>query len=166
MSSDPEIQSLVTANLATVCVESVLTGIFWVLYAGSTYLLVQRHRMQAVQAAGASTRSLFKSPMFIASNIIFATVTAVSNSPVRLSAQTAHGPRQHWGLTIYRLFYAFDTIQTGTESLFFFFANMREPSEIAKTACFLITVLTSDSMIVRPSPFATRDLLLITCAPF
>lgn len=86
MSSNPEVQSLVTTNLATVCVESALTGIFWILYAGSTYLLVQRNRMHAAQAAGASTRSFYKSPMFIASNIILATVTAVSRSVIRMSA--------------------------------------------------------------------------------
>lgn len=56
-------------------------------------------------------------------------------------------PLQHWSVTVYRLFYAFATFKNGTEP-FFVFANVAHPSVIAKTACFLITVLASDAMIV------------------
>ncbi|KZT68211.1 hypothetical protein DAEQUDRAFT_766586 [Daedalea quercina L-15889] len=128
MSSNPEIQSLVTTNLATVCVESALTGIFWVLYAASTYLLALRGRERAAQA-GSSPRSVFKTPMFIASHIIAATVTA------------------HWSLTVYRLFRALVQFMSGTEPLYFY-ADIAEPSEIAKTACLVATVLASDAMII------------------
>ena len=100
MSSSPEVQSLVTTNLATVCVESALTGVFWALYAGSTYLLVQRNRMQAAQATGISSRSFYKSPMFIASNIILVTVTAVSCSrAIAMSTLVTHGPAVSIGVS-------------------------------------------------------------------
>ncbi|KAH9842683.1 uncharacterized protein C8Q71DRAFT_794063 [Rhodofomes roseus] len=128
MSSNPEIPSLVTTNLATVCIESALTGVFWVLYALSTFLLVQRARSQAAQT-GSSTRSIYKTPMFIASNFIALTVTA------------------HWSLTVYRLFFAFVESMGGAKPLYVY-ANIAEPSEIAKTACFLATVLASDAMII------------------
>ncbi|KAH9934651.1 uncharacterized protein B0H18DRAFT_869432 [Fomitopsis serialis] len=128
MSTNPEIQSLVTTNLATVCVESALTGVFWVLYALSTFLLVQRARDRAAQTTS-SARSIYKTPMFIASHIIAATVTA------------------HWSITVYRLFYAFVIFMGGTEPLIVY-ANIAEPSEIAKTALFVATVLASDAMII------------------
>ena len=76
---NPEVAQLIPVNLATVCLESFLYGVFFILYGTSTYLLV-RQGQQKVAAEGlrSRTNSVYKAPMFLAALIIFLTVTGVS----------------------------------------------------------------------------------------
>lgn len=71
--------SIVSANLATVCMESLLYGSFFVLFWLSTFLLGRRvqHIPDHQASMPAGSKNAFKSPMFVASVCIFCTVTAV-----------------------------------------------------------------------------------------
>lgn len=68
--------SFISVNLATVCLESLLYGIFLTLYVSSTFLLLSQGHRKLV-ASGAASYSILRAPMFIAAHVIFCTVTAV-----------------------------------------------------------------------------------------
>ncbi|KAH9842576.1 uncharacterized protein C8Q71DRAFT_876571 [Rhodofomes roseus] len=128
MADNPEVSQLIPINLATVCIESFLYGIFFVLYASSTYLLVRQGRAKAAAEHG-SANSVYRAPMFIAAQIVFLTVTG------------------HWVLTVYRLFQAFVNFRGGTAPLLYY-ANIALATEVAKSALLVATVLVSDAMII------------------
>ncbi|TFY53901.1 hypothetical protein EVJ58_g9182 [Rhodofomes roseus] len=128
MADNPEVSQLIPINLATVCIESFLYGIFFVLYASSTYLLVRQGRAKAAAEHG-SANSVYRAPMFIAAQIVFLTVTG------------------HWVLTVYRLFQAFVNFRGGTAPLLYY-ANIALATEVAKSALLVATVLASDAMII------------------
>lgn len=70
---------VVDANLATVCLESALYGIFLLLFLTSTGLAVNRYQYTTKHARDRqSIKSPFLNPMFIASIALSFTVTAVS----------------------------------------------------------------------------------------
>lgn len=71
---------LIAVNLATVALESWLYGIFCVIFGTSIYLLVRRGREHSQGTGGSSriARSVWKSPMFVASCLIAMSVTGVS----------------------------------------------------------------------------------------
>ncbi|KAH9915758.1 uncharacterized protein B0H18DRAFT_89867 [Fomitopsis serialis] len=123
--------SLIAVNLATVALESWLYGIFCVIFGASTYLLIRRGR-ERIQGSGPvqTTRSLWRTPMFVASCLIALSCTA------------------HWILTVYRLFDAFITFMGGGEPIIAY-ADLSRKSEVAKTAFLIITVLISDAMIIH-----------------
>ncbi|KAH9926158.1 uncharacterized protein B0H18DRAFT_876555 [Fomitopsis serialis] len=129
MADNPEISQLISVNLATVCIESLLYGIFFVLYGASTYLLIRQSRAKVAAEGKHSSKSVYRAPMFIAANSIFLTVTG------------------HWVLTVYRLFEAFVNFRGGTAALFFY-ADIALPSEVAKSALLVATVIVSDAMII------------------
>ena len=73
---------LVSANVATIFLESFLYGNFFVLTVSSVYLLAYRQkRILASQhpqgAAGAVAAGLLRSPMFLGAISLFITITAV-----------------------------------------------------------------------------------------
>ena len=76
---------LVSADLATIFLESFLYGIFFVLGLSSVYLLAsrQKHLLQGgrSQAPFFSTviKQLCKSPMFVGAISLFVTITAVGS---------------------------------------------------------------------------------------
>ena len=74
---------LIAATLATVALESWLYGIFCVIFGTSTYLLVRRGREHSQGTGGSlprTSRSVWKTPMFVASCLIAMSVTAVSST--------------------------------------------------------------------------------------
>ncbi|EED80156.1 predicted protein [Postia placenta Mad-698-R] len=120
--------SFISVNLATVCLESLLYGIFLTLYVSSTFLLLSQGHRKLV-AAGAASYSILRAPMFIAAHVIFCTVTG------------------HWICTVLRLFDAFVNYQGGSNPLYIY-ANLALPSEVVKSALLVGTLATSDAMIV------------------
>ncbi|KAI0729490.1 hypothetical protein C8Q72DRAFT_777826 [Fomitopsis betulina] len=122
---------LIAVNLATVALESWLYGIFCVIFGTSIYLLVRRGREHSQGTGGSSriARSVWKSPMFVASCLIAMSVTG------------------HWILTVYRLFDAFIHYMGGKEPIIVY-ADLSRTSEVAKTGFLIITVLISDAMII------------------
>lgn len=71
---------VVDANLATVCLESALYGIFIILFLTSTGLTIVRNRYQKHGAQTATKKSTWLNPMFMASVALALTVTAVRKS--------------------------------------------------------------------------------------
>lgn len=73
--------SIISVNLATACMESFLFGIFFILWSGSTYLFLCRDKLVASDvSAAASSRSIWRTPMFMAGCLVCLSVTGVSNS--------------------------------------------------------------------------------------
>lgn len=120
--------SFISVNLATVCLESLLYGIFLTLYVSSTFLLLSQGHRKLV-ASGAASYSILRAPMFIAAHVIFCTVTA------------------HWICTVIRLFDAFVNYQGGSNPLYIY-ANLALPTEVVKSALLVGTLATSDAMII------------------
>lgn len=130
------------ANLAVIVIESLFYGIFFILFSTSIYLTIRRHQ----QSAGTTTRPLYTSPMFIASLLLFATVTAVSmisNFYLGISIE----PKQHWIIAVYRLYAAFITFRGGTEPVLFF-ADEAQITNVVKTGFLVATIFIGDTMIV------------------
>ncbi|KAI0725166.1 hypothetical protein C8Q72DRAFT_760139, partial [Fomitopsis betulina] len=121
---------LIPINLATICMESFLYGLFFILYGTSTYVLVrQGQRKMAAEGQQSRMNSVYKAPMFLAAHLIFLTVTG------------------HWILTVYRLFEAFVNYRGGTQALFYY-ASIAFTSEVVRIALLVSTVLVSDAMII------------------
>lgn len=74
--------SIVKANLATVCIESFLYGIFFVLSVTSMFVSLHHRRPLAGESLRSRLflRSVCRSPMFIAAIVLTMTITAVSSS--------------------------------------------------------------------------------------
>ncbi|PCH38040.1 hypothetical protein WOLCODRAFT_96350 [Wolfiporia cocos MD-104 SS10] len=120
--------SLISANLAAVCLESFLYGLFFLLHGISTYLLVrQAQHKRAV--TGTSFPSAIRTPIFIAAQIIFSTVTA------------------HWILSVARLFDAFVTHEGETQPSDVY-SNLSLTPEVAKSALLVATVATLDAILI------------------
>lgn len=78
---DPEVAQLIPINLATICMESFLYGLFFILYGTSTYVLVrQGQRKMAAEGQQSRMNSVYKAPMFLAAHLIFLTVTGVRSN--------------------------------------------------------------------------------------
>lgn len=72
---------LISANLATICVQSFFYGIFFVLFIVSMYLRVYRQHQLSEQSVPANNPPLlYIAPMFIAAICLFMTITAVSTA--------------------------------------------------------------------------------------
>ncbi|KZT00807.1 uncharacterized protein LAESUDRAFT_527375 [Laetiporus sulphureus 93-53] len=121
--------SIISVNLASVCMESFLYGIFVLLFGVSTYLLIRRGERQRQMSTSGATRPMWKTPMFIAAMIMACTVTA------------------HWILTVVRLFDAFVNYEGGTKPLVAY-GDLSFRTEVVKTAFLVMTILTSDIMII------------------
>ncbi|EGN92090.1 hypothetical protein SERLA73DRAFT_79886 [Serpula lacrymans var. lacrymans S7.3] len=121
--------SLVSANLAAVCIESFLYGIFFVLSMSSVFLLIVRHRSQYTQYPAKSRRSILTSPIFVGTILLFITVTT------------------HWIITFLRLFQAFLLYERGTSPLSFY-GDLSQATEVVKTGFVMATISISDAMLV------------------
>ncbi|KAI0769075.1 hypothetical protein BD413DRAFT_493603 [Trametes elegans] len=119
--------SILASNLGTVCVESALWGVFFVLSITSLVLLVRRH--QENSAPGCVSKTFLKSPLFIASVVLLCTVTA------------------HWIIVVQRLFDAFVHHKDGTAPVEYF-TRLSEPTEVALTALNVVSVVICDSMMI------------------
>lgn len=81
--------SLISVNLATVCMESLLYGAFLVIFGTSTYLLVKRERemTSSSMAPGHYHKSIYKTPMFLGSILIALACTGVSCPILRIGVK-------------------------------------------------------------------------------
>jgi len=135
---------LLAVNLTTACIESFFYGIFFLLTVLSVYLLVVRHN------SAKTKRSIFLTPFFPSTLLIFATVTGVS---IYFGGKRITLRRdltcilQHWIVTFKRLFDALIYFNSGKTPVSYF-ANVRLPTEIAKTSFLVLTLFIGDSMIV------------------
>ncbi|KAF7324194.1 hypothetical protein MKEN_00642400 [Mycena kentingensis (nom. inval.)] len=134
--------ALLAVNLATLALSSLFYGAFVVLFASSTYLIVGRYlglqrrcRAQGRARAPARTGSrggeggVFRSTVFISSLALFCTITA------------------HWVITVYRIFVGF--IHHDENKAPFFFADMKQTSQLVQQALVMLSILIGDSLIIH-----------------
>ena len=83
--SSSALVAIVEVNLATVCVQSALYGVFFVLAVTALVVLIMRHKREHAPSQFATSASqsravllgLSRSPLFFATVILLFTVTAV-----------------------------------------------------------------------------------------
>ncbi|KAK0200867.1 hypothetical protein DFS33DRAFT_1355573 [Desarmillaria ectypa] len=121
--------SLVSVNLATVAVESLLYGIFLVLDITSITLLFTRKNSISSGATRTSNFAVVRRPMFIGAVILLVSVTG------------------HWICTIIRLFDAFVNFERGRQALRYY-ADLSQITEVVKTGFLAGSVVTGDTMII------------------
>ncbi|KAK0189612.1 hypothetical protein F5146DRAFT_1051681 [Armillaria mellea] len=120
---------LVSANLATVAVESLLYGIFLVLDLTSITLLFTREASFSSGAARTSSFVVMRRPMFIGAVILLVSITG------------------HWICTVVRLFDAFVNFEGGQQALKYY-ADLSQVTEVVKTGFLTGSVVTGDAMII------------------
>lgn len=120
---------LVSANLATVAVESLLYGIFLVLDLTSITLLFTREASFSLGAARTSSFVVMRRPMFIGAVILLVSITG------------------HWICTVVRLFDAFVNFEGGQQALKYY-ADLSQVTEVVKTGFLTGSVVTGDAMII------------------
>lgn len=120
--------SLLSANVATLCIESLLYGVFLVLSVASMYMLVQRSRA-STNVPWHAKSTLFITPMSVAAVLLFMTNTA------------------HWIIGVYRAFRAFIYFEGGQQP-FAYFNDMRQPTEVSQTALLMVSLIIGDSVLV------------------
>ncbi|KZT69219.1 hypothetical protein DAEQUDRAFT_710407 [Daedalea quercina L-15889] len=116
--------SLVSVNLATVVIESMLYGVFLMLSGTSLYFQVTRAASQRARGS-----KLYMSPVFYGSALVVCTVTG------------------HWVLTICRLFDAFITFKGGAAPMLYY-ADPALITEAVKTAFLIAILITCDVLII------------------
>ncbi|KAL6300900.1 hypothetical protein BKA93DRAFT_502418 [Sparassis latifolia] len=123
---------LVSANLAAFCVETLLYGIFIVLFVASVYLQVRRQQQHAEASDRVATamcrfrQRMCATPMFMPGICLGITVTA------------------HWTLTVTRLFQAFVGIDGGNQP-FLFSADLGQTTNVVKTAFLFASCMIGDA---------------------
>ncbi|KAJ7579074.1 hypothetical protein C8J56DRAFT_1110134 [Mycena floridula] len=132
----PRVISLLSVNIATVSIESLLYGAFLVLAFISICLSYYRHlRITRVPRGNASGRSrstalgFFRSPMFLGAFSLLVTVTG------------------HWICIVMRIFDAFIHYKHG-QSPEEYFGDISQMTEVVKTAFLMATMVLSDLMII------------------
>lgn len=118
---------LISANMATVPIESLLYGMFLLL--SGVFFYLHEARITASLGAGSSRLRAHITPIFLGAVVVSCTTTV------------------HWILTVTRLFDAFISYMGGAVPLLFY-ANLSEPSEVVKTAVLIATLITSDVLFV------------------
>ncbi|KZT71226.1 hypothetical protein DAEQUDRAFT_810186 [Daedalea quercina L-15889] len=117
--------------LVTVCIESLLYGIFFVLSVISLYILARR-REDIVNAAlnvRGKRRIAYMTPMSVAAIFIFITNTA------------------HWIVAVYRLFSGFMYYEDGTQPTAYY-TNPSMATEVAQNTLLMISLIIGDAMII------------------
>ncbi|KAH9934677.1 uncharacterized protein B0H18DRAFT_483966 [Fomitopsis serialis] len=120
--------SIISVNLVTVAVESLLYGVFLALTSASFYILINRALSQP-SSHGRSRLASFLTPVMFGSIAITVTVTA------------------HWVMTVIRLFDAFVHFEEGQAALLYY-SDLALTTEIVKTAFIIATVIISDILLV------------------
>ncbi|KAH9938802.1 uncharacterized protein BXZ73DRAFT_99863 [Epithele typhae] len=120
--------SIITVNLALVCVESALYGVFFVLAVTSLAVLVVRHGQDSAGAA-LSLRATLRSPLFLATVILLMTVSA------------------HWLLTVRRLFDAY-VYTNGGEEPATYYLEIEAATHVASTAFVIASVIVGDIILI------------------
>jgi len=126
-------------NLAALACESLLYGMYFVLFISSMYLLVVRslasRKSHYVSAGRAKSRSalrdsVFRSTVFIAAICLFCVVTA------------------HWITTVYRAFLAFIYFRDG-DAATEFYADISQVTELIHKGLLLLSILIGDCLIIH-----------------
>ncbi|TFY60845.1 hypothetical protein EVJ58_g4886 [Rhodofomes roseus] len=122
---------MLSVILATVCIESLLYGIFFVLSIISLYILARR-REDMVNAAlnvRGKRRVAYMTPMSVAAVFIFVINTA------------------HWIVAVYRLFAGFMLYEGGTQPTVYY-AIPSKPTEVTQNTLLMISLIIGDAMII------------------
>ncbi|PCH44196.1 hypothetical protein WOLCODRAFT_138818 [Wolfiporia cocos MD-104 SS10] len=119
---------LVSANMATVALESLLYGIFLLLSGVFAYLHINRAAGESA-SFGTPRLSRYFTPVFLAALAVMMTATA------------------HWILTVTRFFQAFVLFEHGAVPLLFY-SDLAQTTEVVKTAFLIATLIISDVMFV------------------
>ncbi|KAJ7112701.1 hypothetical protein C8R44DRAFT_932619, partial [Mycena epipterygia] len=129
--------SLVAVSMATVVLESLLYGLFLILFSTNLYLRITRY---ARPQEFASRGGLWWNPIVISNVAIFATCTA------------------HWIITVDRLFLAF----LGSGDPLQFFLDESQPTSVASNTLVVLAVLIGDAVIIHRLWLAlNRDLRVV-----
>ncbi|KAH9934353.1 uncharacterized protein B0H18DRAFT_556634 [Fomitopsis serialis] len=125
---------LVSANVATIFMESFFYGIFFVLSISSIYLLTYRQKRMLqtthpIHAAAPVFSALCKTPMFLGAIALSITITA------------------HWILTCIRAFQAFVHFEDGTDPLAFY-GDLKQMTEVVKTGFLMTSLVIGDAMVI------------------
>ncbi|PCH37101.1 hypothetical protein WOLCODRAFT_109578 [Wolfiporia cocos MD-104 SS10] len=123
--------SLISASIASICIESFLYGIFFVLSIASMYLTVRRREylVNAPTSIRAVRQVAHITPMSVAAICLFMTNTA------------------HWIIDVFRTFQAYLNFDGGTEPLEYL-SNASDPTEVAQTALVMVSLIIGDAMII------------------
>ncbi|KZT05781.1 uncharacterized protein LAESUDRAFT_655170 [Laetiporus sulphureus 93-53] len=116
--------SLISGELANVCVESFLYGIFFLLSIVSMWLLV--HRLRDGSRSGSGPRIRDATP------------------PTSIMIFIGAG---HWLTVVIRLFDAFVNFEGGANPLLFY-ANFNQPTEVVQSAALITVALINDTIII------------------
>jgi len=135
--------SLISASLASLSVEAFLYGICFILFCGSTYLMIARQR----QLERGSVRGLVRDPLFIAAILFFLSITA------------------HWILNVYRSFMAFVNFHDGAIPLIYY-GNLQFGSEVGKSALLVFVVTVGDLVLIYRVWMVWDRNIWITIIPF
>ncbi|KAJ6612840.1 hypothetical protein B0H10DRAFT_2050643 [Mycena sp. CBHHK59/15] len=115
--------TLPVANLAVVAIESLLYGMYFVVFFASMYLLLRRHD---ISRAPSKYNPVFRSTVFISAGILFLVVTG------------------HWIITVYRGFLGFIYFQPTR-----FFDDNSQLTETLSDVFMALSILIGDCLIVN-----------------
>ncbi|KAJ7097135.1 hypothetical protein B0H15DRAFT_32432 [Mycena belliarum] len=121
--------TLLPANLTALILESCLYGILLLLFLSTISVLATRRTM-AVAGDNRAKRRDFTSRVFLGVAGLFIIITV------------------HWGIVIYRAFFAFTQLGNAT-SEFGFYGDPTQPSEVAELILFFAAVLVGDALIIH-----------------
>ncbi|KAJ7912407.1 hypothetical protein B0H13DRAFT_2660129 [Mycena leptocephala] len=117
--------TILPANLATLVLESFLYGLLLLLFISTVYFFATR---RTLAGASQTARHHFTSLVFLGLAALFLVATV------------------HWSIVIYQAFFAF--IHLGTISAEdAFYADLAQPSEVAKEILFFMAVLLGDALV-------------------
>ncbi|KAI0648754.1 hypothetical protein C8Q79DRAFT_469725 [Trametes meyenii] len=128
--------SILSVNIAASNLEGALFGIFLALAIASLCLLVHR-RWKEVNAHSVvpvgwlvSAKGMWRSTLFVATIFFIIQISA------------------HWIIGVTRMFDAFLYYEDGTKASAYY-ANLRKPLEVARTALLILTLFTGDLVLVH-----------------
>ncbi|KAF7360958.1 hypothetical protein MSAN_01125900 [Mycena sanguinolenta] len=131
--------STLPANLTTLVLETFLYGLLLLLFISAIYLLSTRRTL-----ARQTARYHLSSLVFLAIAALFLVVTTAS---LRCQFDFANDlPSKHWSIVVYQAFFTW--IHLGNPvSQDAFYADLAQPSEIAKIVLTVIAVLLGDAIV-------------------
>ncbi|KZT64154.1 hypothetical protein DAEQUDRAFT_741486 [Daedalea quercina L-15889] len=113
-------------QLASLCLVSVLYGIFTVLCLSSSYFLLASRSRQSPH----ERQHVLRSPIFVGNLVLFASITA------------------HWSLTVARVLQAMFYFRHGTEADLYL-NDMSQPTNIAQSAVFVFCLSVYDALMIH-----------------
>ncbi|KAH9923869.1 uncharacterized protein B0H18DRAFT_1013828 [Fomitopsis serialis] len=122
---------MLSVILVTICIESLLYGIFFVLSVISLYILARRQEdmVNAALNVRGKRRAAYMTPMSVAAVFLFITNTA------------------HWIVAVYRLFAGFMLHEDGTQAIAYY-TNPSQPTEVTQNTLLMFSLIIGDAMII------------------